>query len=219
MRPNPSYSLTLPKSILLVVSYFFVMLLYTAIDVIIWKKLNINVATWLNIVTIIICITTYFYLCFCKINYAVHIFPKNAVSYLVSILAIFGLYLILDGFLDPFFENLFPMSEIEYQKTLQTLRKTPISSFLTVCIIAPIAEELLMRGIVLGGLKPKYGILVALIVSSIVFALLHFNMVQTLSALVSGMALGLIYLKTNSLFCCILTHAGYNALSYFVMIF
>ncbi|MCH5285800.1 MAG: CPBP family intramembrane metalloprotease [Christensenellaceae bacterium] len=79
-------------------------------------------------------------------------------------------------------------------------------------------EEILMRGYLLQGLSVRYGHLIALLVSSLLFALLHFNMVQMLSAFVCGIALGLLYLRTGSLFCCILTHAGYNLISYVTMI-
>ena len=75
-----------------------------------------------------------------------------------------------------------------------------------------------MRGFLLSGLASNYGKVMALFVSSMLFALLHFNMVQTLSAFICGIVLGLLYLHTGSIFCCILTHAGYNLISYVTMI-
>ena len=75
-----------------------------------------------------------------------------------------------------------------------------------------------MRGFLLNGLAINYGKLIALFVSSMLFALLHFNMVQTLSAFICGIVLGLLYLYTDSIFCCILTHVGYNLISYVTMI-
>ena len=84
---------------------------------------------------------------------------------------------------------------------------------LQVCIIAPVVEETLMRGVILGGLKNTYGSITALLVSSVLFAVLHFNMVQTLSAFMCGIVLGLLYLRTRSVFCCIIAHCGYNFIS------
>lgn len=52
-----------------------------------------------------------------------------------------------------------------------------------------------------------------MVISAVLFALLHFNMAQTLSALVCGLVLGLLYLRTGSLFCCVITHMGYNLIS------
>ncbi|MBU5312817.1 CPBP family intramembrane metalloprotease [Tissierella carlieri] len=74
-----------------------------------------------------------------------------------------------------------------------------MTSFLRVCLI-PTVEEILIRGYVLGELSNKYGIILALLVSSILFALLHFNMVQTLSALICGLILGILYIYTGSIY-------------------
>lgn len=67
-------------------------------------------------------------------------------------------------------------------------------------------------------MKHSISLPTGLFLSSILFALLHFNMVQTLSAFVCGFVLGLLYLNTNSLFCCILAHTGYNLLAYITTI-
>lgn len=75
-----------------------------------------------------------------------------------------------------------------------------------------------MRGFLLGGLSASCGKAAALIVSSALFALLHFNMVQTISALICGFILGLLYLKTDSVISCAAAHAGYNMISYFTAI-
>lgn len=129
------------------------------------------------------------------------------------------LYFLLDKFLDPVFEGMLPGSEERYQETLQHLREAPVISFIQVCILAPVMEEVLMRGFLLGGLSINYGKVTALLLSSAFFALLHFNMVQTLSALICGIVLGLLYIQTDSLFCYIAAHAGYNLISYFTMVF
>lgn len=71
-----------------------------------------------------------------------------------------------------------------------------------------------MRGFLLGGLSENYCKLTALLISSALFALLHFNMVQTLSALICGVVLGLLYMHTGSVMCCIIAHAGYNAVEF-----
>ncbi|MDE7249661.1 MAG: CPBP family intramembrane metalloprotease, partial [Lachnospiraceae bacterium] len=119
----------------------------------------------------------------------------------------------------PIFESVFPKSEQAYQATIQSLIKSPITSLLQVCIIAPVIEEILMRGFVLGGLKNTYGVIVALFISALFFTILHFNMVQTLSAFVCGIILGLLYIKTDSIPCCIIAHCGYNLISYFTTIY
>ena len=94
-----------------------------------------------------------------------------------------------------------------------------IRLFANVTFIGVLIEEVLMRGFVMGGLKSTYGAGTALLVSALLFALLHFNMVQTLSAFVCGVVLGIVYLKTDAIFCCILAHGGYNLISYIGMVY
>ena len=144
------------------------------------------------------------------------------ISFVGMMLAIgcsFLFFLLLDRGLDPIFEGMFPQSEQDYQEMLESLIKSPLTSMIQVCVFAPIIEEILMRGVVLGGLKNSYGTVTALLISATLFALLHFNMVQTLSAFVCGIILGLLYIKTNSVFCCMIAHSGYNLICYVGMIY
>lgn len=144
------------------------------------------------------------------------------ISFMGIMLAIgcsFLFFLLLDKGLDPIFESMFPQSEQDYQEMISSLIKSPIASLIQVCVLAPVIEEILMRGVVLGGLKDSYGIVTALLISATFFAMLHFNMVQTVSAFVCGIVLGLLYIKTNSIFCCMIAHGGYNLISYVVMIY
>ena len=87
-----------------------------------------------------------------------------------------------------------------------------------VCLIAPVMEETLTRGLLLGGLREAYGLPLALCLSVGVFALLHFDLTQTLSAAVCGLVLGALYLHSGSLLCCILAHAAYNFVSYLALL-
>ena len=137
---------------------------------------------------------------------------------LLALVCVILFYLLLDQCLDPFFEGLFPVSDEAYTESLVSLAASPVVSFIRICLLAPVIEEILMKGFVLGGLQNTTGTIVALLVSAVLFAILHFNMVQTLSAFICGVVLGALYLKTGSLLCCILAHSGYNMLSYFVMI-
>ncbi|MCH5280097.1 MAG: CPBP family intramembrane metalloprotease [Lachnospiraceae bacterium] len=211
--------LKIGRAILWVLIYFGIMLFYTLLDVVIWRKYFPKYSDWLNIIAIIICVCGFIAL-LKRAGYQVQ-FLSNVT--LIGILGAIGcsvlFFLLLDNCLDPIFESVFPQSEQDYQETIQSLIQSPVTSLLQVCIIAPIIEEILMRGFVLGGLKNTYGAITALLFSSLLFALLHFNMVQTLSAFVCGVILGLLYIKTNSIFCCIIAHCGYNFISYITTIY
>jgi len=75
-----------------------------------------------------------------------------------------------------------------------------------------------MRGHLLTGLGNQYGAMPALIVTTLLFAILHFNFVQTLSAALCGLILGLLYIRSGSLFCCIAAHVLYNSFQFFTQI-
>lgn len=190
------------------------MLLYTALDVAVWRKLAPPYGKYLNLFSILLCTLAFFILLTGRTGFRIDL--CGGIS-LRGILLAAGcavlFYLVLDKGLDPLFERIFPASEEDYRQALQSLRSAPVVSLLRVCVLAPVTEEILMRGFLLGGLSRSYGGAVALVVSAVLFALLHFNMVQTLSALICGIVLGLLYLYTGSILCCILAHMGYNLLS------
>lgn len=199
-------------------AYFGIMLFYTFLDITVWRKAFPDHSEWINIIVITICASGFIYLL--KSRYEINILSNvTPTGILLAVCCSLLFFLLLDKCLDPVFENFFPQSEQDYQETIQSLIKSPITSFLHVCIIAPVTEEILMRGFVLGGLKDTYGVTAALLISAILFAILHFNMVQTLSAFVCGIILGLLYIKTNSVLCCIIAHSGYNLISYITIIY
>ncbi len=199
-----------------VIAWFGVMLFYTFLDVAIWRKTAPGHARLLNVISIALCMGGFLHLLRVKLRFQIDIVRGTSPQgILLAVVCAAALYVLLDKFLGPVFERMLPGSEERSRQTLQHLSETPVISFIQVCILAPVMEEILMRGFLLEGLSVSYGRAAALGISSLFFALLHFNMVQTLSALVCGIVLGLLYMRTNSLMCCITAHAGYNAISYF----
>lgn len=210
-------SIKIQTAVLWTAVYFGVMLFYTFLDITIWRNVVPTYAQWINLIVLMVCFCGFFQLM--KRRRPLQIFSHITITGVLLAAACAVLfYLLMDLCLDPIWESLFPQSEQEYQDMMDGLIQSPVTSLLQVCVAAPVIEESLMRGFVLGGLKDTYGAGTALLVSSLLFAVLHFNMVQTLSALGCGLLLGLLYLKTNSVFCCILAHSGYNLISYLTTI-
>lgn len=81
---------------------------------------------------------------------------------------------------------------------------------LTVVVVAPIAEEFLFRGILFQRWAVKWGVRPALLLSSLVFGILHANVV---GLTLFGVMMGLFYLQTRTLIVPILCHALNNALA------
>jgi membrane protease YdiL (CAAX protease family) len=91
--------------------------------------------------------------------------------------------------------------------------------FLSAVIVAPVAEEILFRGVFCGALRPL-GRPVAIGFSAVVFSLVHFSAVpwQVLPALgLLGLFLGLLYERTGSLWPCIVAHLVFNAMNLLLM--
>lgn len=65
--------------------------------------------------------------------------------------------------------------------------------------IGPVAEEFMFRGVILNRLKMKMGIKKAIILSSILFGMIHFEL-GMLSAVIFGICMSLIYLRTKNIF-------------------
>lgn len=87
-----------------------------------------------------------------------------------------------------------------------------ISSFLYVVIIGPIVEELVYRGGILMALR-RFGDQFAVVVSAIIFGLMHANIPQIIFATLVGLILGYICVKTNSLRYVIIIHMLNNLIA------
>lgn len=85
-------------------------------------------------------------------------------------------------------------------------------TFIATAIVPALVEEFACRGIVLGLLK-KYGEGFAIITSSLIFGIMHGNFEQIPFATMVGLILGYIYIKTGSIWICVLVHGANNAIS------
>lgn len=87
-------------------------------------------------------------------------------------------------------------------------------AIVTAVIFAPVFEELLFRGLVLESLLRRHRRSFSVVVSSLFFAIVHFQPSVMFTAFVSGLVLGTIYLHTNSIFSTIILHSINNAIAY-----
>lgn len=87
--------------------------------------------------------------------------------------------------------------------------------FLAICIFAPVVEEIVFRGAVLRCLLKGAGRpWVAIAVSALLFALVHFNPAQMPHAFCVGLILGWMYYRTSSLIPGIMMHWVNNTVAY-----
>ena len=83
-------------------------------------------------------------------------------------------------------------------------------SLMLLVIVAPVSEELLCRGLILRGFLSRFGPRKAILLSALLFAGLHLNPWQFVSAFALGGLLGWWLLRTGSLVPCLAGHAIYN---------
>lgn len=82
-----------------------------------------------------------------------------------------------------------------------------------ICVVAPITEELLFRGAILNTLS-RYGTVFAVVISSLLFSLLHMNLDQIPFTFLAGLIFGFLAIKTGSTVYPILLHAINNTAAF-----
>ena len=87
---------------------------------------------------------------------------------------------------------------------------TVVFELLGSCLVIPIAEELLFRGVVYKRLKLYFGVTPALLGSALIFGIMHVNLVQFLYAAVIGLFLAFVLEKTGKLSMAVLGHIAAN---------
>lgn len=87
-------------------------------------------------------------------------------------------------------------------------------AIVTAILFAPVFEELIFRGVILEAMLRRHRRSFSVVVTSALFAIVHFEPSVMFSAFVSGLVLGTIYLHTNSIFSTIILHSINNAIAY-----
>ncbi|QQR91137.1 MAG: CPBP family intramembrane metalloprotease [Myxococcales bacterium] len=111
--------------------------------------------------------------------------------------------------------TIFPVS-IEEQIAVQRMLNPShwlgaFETTLAIVLVAPLSEEVLFRGIMIRGLNARYGKVVAVILSALLFGLAHMGIIELVYASIVGILLGLLYLSKQNLWTCITLHASFNA--------
>ena len=86
-------------------------------------------------------------------------------------------------------------------------------TILYIAILTPIAEELMFRGYLLDAIKRKHGDWVAIIISSILFGLVHIDPYTIGVATIGGIIYGWLRVRTGSLLPCIACHMMWNLMA------
>lgn len=128
----------------------------------------------------------------------------------VAIFCIYVVYYPL-SYISPEFVKSWLLDAPEFLVPLTAHNSTIINfiNIILLVILAPITEEMIFRGFLLGRLQAKYSVGIAILMSSILFALLHGDM---LGAFIFSIFLCLIRIKYDSIIAPILVHMSNNAI-------
>jgi hypothetical protein len=109
-----------------------------------------------------------------------------------------------------------PLAEISAgfaQASSSFYGSTLVLELISSALLTPVLEELVYRGIIFARLKRMFGFVPAMLLSALIFAIMHFNLVQFVYALLFGMVLVVFMEKTGHLYGAVLGHITANALA------
>ena len=113
-------------------------------------------------------------------------------------------------------------NELNHQVDLVTLTDPTVleSSLVAVMIVIliPVAEEILYRGVLFDALRALVSDQAVIVLTAITFGIAHFDVANSIGTGVLGLGLGWLRLRSNTIWPCILLHAGFNLFGYSVIL-
>ena len=85
--------------------------------------------------------------------------------------------------------------------------------YLATVIVLPLLVEVVFRGILLGRLDERFGRAWGILLSSLLFGLIHFNLIQFLYAFLCGMILSLLVIYNRNLWASVIAHSILNLIT------
>ncbi len=130
--------------------------------------------------------------------------PRNSALYILLGVSLVSASAYLNSFVVSIFHYREFSSEVLWDHDVSANYQL-VLMFLTLVVIPAFVEELLFRGVVLSNLLP-YGETTAIFGSAILFGLMHRNIEQIFYATAAGVVIGWIYVRTKSIWVCVLLH-------------
>lgn len=90
-----------------------------------------------------------------------------------------------------------------------------IIGIIVACILAPIGEEVLLRGMVMNYARKAYGMVGCIVLTAILFSVIHMNPIQGLYVIPMSVLWGYVGYKYKSVVPCIILHMIENTISTF----
>lgn len=208
--------ITIGSAIGITVLFFFLMILlgyfvgtYSEVNLKTPLQMDLSLLLKLNMLAFLLVLV------YCLNRYQVQINFRSPVrpTFLFAgsaLLTVLGLGIVMSE-IDNILREISPSFSSDSYSTLFQEEST-ILIILTVAFFAPLMEEILFRGIILNGLLPGEGRRRAIIISAVLFGIMHFSPSAIINGITAGLLLGYIYTIFNSVLPGIIVHSLYNAL-------
>jgi len=80
-------------------------------------------------------------------------------------------------------------------------------------VVAPIVEEVIFRGFIFAGLRERFGWQISALISSLLFAAIHFQLTAFLPITILGLIFAFLYQRSGSIWPAIIMHVSSNAIA------
>jgi membrane protease YdiL (CAAX protease family) len=175
----------------------------------IWLVAVLQIPLWVGLIAAVVIISRRWGTGDLRRDYGLRFLPVDLlgvpIGVLTQVVFVPLLYLLL-----PFIDR----DEVSESAEKLTDRATGWGVVLLVVLVvvgAPIVEELFFRGLVLRSIQARYSDWIALLGSSVLFALVHFEPITFPALFMFGLVLGYLAQRTRRLGMSVFAHAGFNA--------
>jgi membrane protease YdiL (CAAX protease family) len=144
------------------------------------------------------------------------VFPTAAVPWLMLVamsLSVIGIGVLISEF-GNLLLHVMPSDSVfeRFLREMMSPDENPLGVLFLLVVVAPITEEPLFRGLILQGFLKQYTMRRSIVVSAVLFALMHLNPLQFPTAFVLGLLFGWWRVRTRSLWPCVWGHMLNNGL-------
>jgi membrane protease YdiL (CAAX protease family) len=135
--------------------------------------------------------------------------------FIYGVMVLASLFMLTDALKQVFISLTGSNMEQHYKEVTSAMLDAPklLPKLIAIGLLAPVAEEFIFRGIMQDRLSSKFNKYVAIVISSVLFGLIHGNMSQFIAATIGGLGMGYFYMLTGSLMLTIITHIVNNVIA------
>lgn len=107
-----------------------------------------------------------------------------------------------------------PVSTISDDELFDSVGLVALLGVLVV-LIAPVAEEIIFRGFLVGGLARRVGLISAALAASLLFAAVHYDVGSLIPFTLIGLSFAFVYVRSSNLAAAMWAHFVFNLINYF----